>query len=696
MHTIHLKERAFSLTFFLILSFILFPSIVFSTSSEDIKTNAQKGAEKIKEAVRLISNGDYTEAEAILLGLREDPVWHDRITFLLGRFYKEKGVFKDAEDFLKKSIEDLPLLKDYALFLLADVYKSNGYFKKAIETIKVIKNPLLLQDVRRMEFNALLAMNEDDEAIEILSQYIIDYPEDLESKFLLATLYKKHGINNLATQLFKDIYINASEFSSDALKMVKELKADVFTKGELLTRARNLFNNHDYQAAKETYERVLEELVDDKEREGIWYEIGMCQFRLKQYTEAAESFKRVKGDKALYMEARSLFRADDIEGFKRVVERFEREHPWNIYLSRLILISADDLRRRGRLEDAERQYEKLLENFQGMREDALWGLAWMHYSAGDYDKAIGYLLRLKRYTESASYYKYLYWWLRTCERLSGRCTKNNIFQDDKPSKYESYYWYLIMLRYQKDKPSSVSQGSISFSNGRNNPWLTRPDGEVYERIEALAMLGMREWAIREIKDAISRVSDRNEFLYLSHMAKLIGDYKTVIALTEEKKEEEFFTFSYPLGYWDTVEKVSKENGLDPYLVAAVIREESRFDPEAISWAGAVGLMQLMPETARRFSDHVDRDGLHDVNRNVLLGSHYLSMLIREFMRLPYALAAYNAGESALKKWLDKMENRDIDEFIEDIPYTETKRYVMKVLKSYWRYRTLYCLPLKGF
>lgn len=669
--------------------FVLLPSVVFSVLSEDIKTEIQKDAEKIKEAVRLIGDGKHMEAEGILLELKEDPVWHNEVIFLLGRLYKENGSFENAEDFLKKSIKDYPLLKDYALFLLADIYRSNGDFKKAIETVKAIKNPLLLQDVRRIEFNSLLAMKEDAEAIRVLSRYIKDYPEDLESRFLLATLYKKHGTNDRAIHLLKGIYINASRFSNDALMMLKELKADVFTNKELLKRAENLFKNYDYQTAKKVYEGLLE-LVDDKEKESIWYEIGMCQFRLKRYIESAESFKKAKGSRALYWQARSLFRAGDRDGFDNVIKRLEREYPEDIYLSRLILMSADDLRRNGKLKDAKTQYERILKTFPNMAEDALWGLAWMFYSSGDYDNALEYFSRLKKYTDSTSYYKYLYWWLRTCERLSGKCTENIVVQDDKPLRDDSYYWYLIRFRYLMDKPSLISQDNIP-----SHHELARPDGEVYKRIETLALLGMKEWAIREIKNILSSVNDRNEFFYLSHLAKRMDEYRAVIALTERRRGEEFLIFSYPLGYWDVIKKVSEEIGLDPYLVTAVIREESRFDPVVVSWAGAVGLMQLMPTTAKRFSEDIDRSGLQDANRNIIIGSHYLSVLIREFKELHYALAAYNAGEGALKRWIDRMGNRDIDEFIEDIPFAETRRYVMRVLKSYWQYRSLYGLPTKG-
>jgi len=122
-----------------------------------------------------------------------------------------------------------------------------------------------------------------------------------------------------------------------------------------------------------------------------------------------------------------------------------------------------------------------------------------------------------------------------------------------------------------------------------------------------------------------------------------------------------------------------------------MREESRFDHAAKSPAGAYGLMQLMPQTAYRLdrSLHlgVTRPSqLTDAGTNIALGTFYLKKLSDEFASLPLALAAYNAGELAVRSWQNRFAYRSADEFIEDIPYAETRNYVKKVLTSYFQYR----------
>ncbi|HCL80849.1 MAG TPA: hypothetical protein DHW81_01010 [Nitrospiraceae bacterium] len=139
-----------------------------------------------------------------------------------------------------------------------------------------------------------------------------------------------------------------------------------------------------------------------------------------------------------------------------------------------------------------------------------------------------------------------------------------------------------------------------------------------------------------------------------------------------------------------MEEASGKNNIDPLLVLSVMREESRFDTEARSIAGALGLMQLMPATAQRLDRHVKLNikhtaQLHDARTNILIGSYYLKQLLKTFNSAPAAIAAYNAGEDAVKEWLRKNTYSTIDEFIEDIPYDETRNYVKRVLTTYFEY-----------
>jgi soluble lytic murein transglycosylase len=150
-------------------------------------------------------------------------------------------------------------------------------------------------------------------------------------------------------------------------------------------------------------------------------------------------------------------------------------------------------------------------------------------------------------------------------------------------------------------------------------------------------------------------------------------------------------FWYPMAFWDDVKKASKKHDIDPMIALSVMREESRFDPDARSVAGARGLMQLMPHTAYRLDKSVrlgiSKDSqINDARNNIHLGVYYLKSLFKEFKSLPYVLAAYNAGEVIVKKWEQQSNHKAADEFIEDIPYAETRNYVKKVMTSYFQYK----------
>jgi soluble lytic murein transglycosylase len=671
-----------------------------SAGNQELQRDQSKDetGRQIKKAAELISTNSYRTAENILLDIiNENPSERRQAIFLLGRLYKEEGSLEKAEDYMIKAVEAYPLLRDYSLKLLTDIYMTGGKYEKAVSTSRRINNRLLLQDSRQSEIKALLSLKSEKEAEEALSRYVEDYPSDWDYKLSLAMLMKDNAETVRAVSLLKEIYINAVPLSNSALEELKDMKADTFTKSEILKRADNLFEKYDFQKAEIEYQNALT-LADEFEKDKVRLAIGMCQFKLKQYGKSVKSFEAVKTPEALYRQAHAFYRMDDIESFEKSKKEFEKNYPGDERMALLLLMEAEDFRRQDKYAEAERSFKGVLNNFHAKAEDALWGLGWMNYVSGNYRGASSYFSQLAAYEKSENYYKYLYWNARSNERAAEECLKHKVSSqlEDKavcgdegrdffsglPSD-RSFYGYLIRMR--------LSPHSLDDRIEVSRP--ARPEGEAYERIEALALLGMRDEAVNEIIDLLKRNKDKNDFLYLGYKAMELGEYSKVIAFAEQKTNREFFPYSFPFGFGDIIEEYAGSRNVDKYLVAAVIREESRFDPKAESWAGAIGLMQLMPATAYRLKKDIhllikDRSEIQDVKKNILLGTHYLSLLIKEFKDLPLAIAAYNAGENTLKKWVAKYNKDDLIEFIENIPYKETKLYVKKVLRSYWRYRTI--------
>ncbi len=152
--------------------------------------------------------------------------------------------------------------------------------------------------------------------------------------------------------------------------------------------------------------------------------------------------------------------------------------------------------------------------------------------------------------------------------------------------------------------------------------------------------------------------------------------------------------SYPLQYEDLIVQFAGEYGLDPYLVAAIIHTESGFDPDAVSRVGAIGLMQVMPDTGEWIAgklglEDFDSSLLHDPSLNIRMGCWYLNYLKGLFDQdITLVAAAYNAGQNRVKGWL-KDDAYSKNGSLTNIPYAETEQYVKKVTRAYEKYKELY-------
>jgi soluble lytic murein transglycosylase len=149
--------------------------------------------------------------------------------------------------------------------------------------------------------------------------------------------------------------------------------------------------------------------------------------------------------------------------------------------------------------------------------------------------------------------------------------------------------------------------------------------------------------------------------------------------------------AYPRAFPELVSRHSHDNRVPEALQLAIMREESAFNPRIESWANALGLTQMIVPTAQRFATgRVTREALLEPAKNVEIGSKFLSFLLQRFGgAAPLAIAGYNAGEAAVDRWLRERGSIDLDEFLETIPYDETRNYTKRVLASYAVYSWLY-------
>ncbi|HEB72625.1 MAG TPA: lytic transglycosylase domain-containing protein, partial [Nitrospirae bacterium] len=231
-----------------------------------------------------------------------------------------------------------------------------------------------------------------------------------------------------------------------------------------------------------------------------------------------------------------------------------------------------------------------------------------------------------------------------------------------------------------------------------------------KRYDALLRIGQSERAAAELDMIKGSVPKKIKVLawlgYLYIKARAPGKSLKLqnMALGAKTRKDDyenvFWRLYYPITGWEEISRQSKERGVDPFLVLAVIRQESAFDPKALSPANARGLMQLIPRTAKRIYEKLEMnkksgapfhpDVLFDPKVNIALGVSHLAELISFYNGSPApALAAYNAGRKAVDRWLKINSDKPEDEFIENIPYSETGEYVKRVMRNWILYKRIY-------
>ena len=225
-----------------------------------------------------------------------------------------------------------------------------------------------------------------------------------------------------------------------------------------------------------------------------------------------------------------------------------------------------------------------------------------------------------------------------------------------------------------------------------------------KRALALARLGLAKDAMAEL-DTLGKNLTPSEMTIVTDIRSMVNPYSAHDRLhhyllhhppsTLGPDEDRILLQALPNHYWDIVQEVTEGYRFDPRIFHALVREESSFNKDIRSWAGARGLSQLMPGTARRVGQwlglKVSTNQLGNPKLNLQIGSRYLEYLFKYFDNNPFlAVAAYNAGEGNVGKWKTRFGDIPTDEFVESIPFRETRGYVKRVLGTYQSYRVTRC------
>ena len=409
--------------------------------------------------------------------------------------------------------------------------------------------------------------------------------------------------------------------------------------------------------------------------------------------EALEHLRRAASGgywaEARYWTGVALARLGRAEGAVRawteLVQRATRS-PWAARAMWALAWEADG---RGDLLGADRWWALLALRFpaSALADHARWQRGWVRYRTGRYAEAERLWLQATRGLKSPLDPGRLYW--AGLSRLRRGLDGRPLWQRLAEQVPHSYYGQRARERLGLPAPPRPRPAQ---------PVALPLRGFAPAAVE-LAALGFYEEATGQAEHDLRRVSSHLLRRVWSWSRARLQDHAGAVEVAEllvapwrpESASEDagVWQLSYPLPYRSLVERWARRYGLDPLLVQAVMREESRFRRDAVSPAGAVGLLQLLPSTAAGLDPRVKVAQLVDPETNVRLGVAYLAAQLQRFRGdLVLALAAYNAGPGAAGRFLH-LRTGEVDEFVERIPYGETRAYVKRVLESYGIYRWLY-------
>ena len=556
---------------------------------------------------------------------------------------------------------------------------------------------------------------------ELAAESLLD-PEDVVFKLARAeeaAFHQEHAI-----EAHRRVYFSfpLSSQAGDAKAALDRLEVGASIPpplvNEVLARAERLFGARRWADARLAFDAVARAASGD-DRELASIRLAECDFHLGRHRAAQNGLRPYVVGSSREAEARFYFlnatrRLGDRAGYLALVAKLVADHPQSEWAAEALnglavyYISADDD------ESADRVFRELVLRFprHPHSERAAWKVGWTAYRGGRLAEAAEHFESAAVAFPRADHRPaWLYWSGRAREQLGDR-EAIALYQLTVADYGSSYYGRLAskILASTSLPPVPASRGIVV-----NLPVsLEAPPNEAVVR--ALLEVDLFDEAAREVRYAqrIWGDSPRLEatLAWIWHQqaqglraeerfAALRGAITTMrraypqfLTASGEDLPGDVLRIIYPLDYWDLIEKYATTHGLDPYLMAALVAQESTFTAEIRSSASARGLMQIIPSTGRRYALKLGirpftTASLLQPETNVRIGARYFKDLLDRFGGAHYALAGYNAGEGRVAQWLKDAPGLPADEFIDSIPFPETQNYVKRILGTAEDYRRLY-------
>jgi soluble lytic murein transglycosylase len=709
----------------------------------------------LENAIVAVEQGQYHEAVAQLAALPMTtltPQDRNRARYLFAHAAQRLRRYPEALQAFGEIVDRYVELGDYALWNIARIYQELNAERLQQEALKLLlkrfPHSRLVPQARLALGRQLIGvLDERPEGVRVLEEYLAQPTEASstpEAYLLLGQGYEGLGLPDKALQVYRRLYIRFPA-SPDAERVVARIEALALppqgalgwlSPQERLDRADQLAEAGECdRGVQEVRQLAVGELSSDLAARGA-RRVGFCAYRARRYREAIatlEPFRQLfsadtHAPEALYTLALAYQRDDRVGEAERTLRQLadrEPQTPWN---GKALATLGLSLEARQGLERAVPVYQEIVNRFPtaDRADEFAWRLGWFHYGQRQFNVAAQHFRgAVERFPHSMSASNALYWQAKALEK-SGPSAPALALYEQVAREFPYTYYGVRAQEVARTKSSQSAAWATALTTANGLPvggettWHpslepTLPPQALFHRVRVDELVTLRfvEDAREEVSQLAKGLGDglaeqmMLARLYLNvdmalQAIRALNSALSALTLPERVAlTPDFWTLLFPQLYWHEVQDAAQSAQLDPLFILGVIRQESAFNRRAVSRSDARGLMQLLPSTGREVFRQLGMDAfrhelLFDPRLNVRLGSHYLGWLSEAHGgNLILALAAYNAGPARLKRWLQDMGTDDWDEFIERLPFEETRGYVKNVLRNYAVYRRLYPRTTSG-
>jgi soluble lytic murein transglycosylase len=647
-----------------------------------------------------------------------------RAALALGYFDYNKGHYPQAMSWLARAKND-PLLADYALYWTAETNLAQGHSSDALAELKQFRkqypDSVITDQVLESLGQAALASNQPAEAVAALDAAALTAQRP---GLLLLRAEAREHTNDLveAAVDYEAVYMRfpTSEQAREAgekLNFLRDTLGEKFPQlsvAQRLDHASTLFAERDWRDARSEYSALLPELSGiDHERAAL--RVVECGVALGEGPGqlAALLITSPEVDAERFASLADYYRSqhDDAE-MTAAVEAAISRAPNSPWAESALFLAGNYYWVRMDRDSAVSYYQRVEENFPQAPDAAAaqWRVAWTAVLKRQSDSDDLLKDHLRRFPGSLYTSDALYWLGRLAEEAEAPNLARSYYAKLADRYPQNYFENLASerLRALGREPMQVSDVIAQIPPVSAIPKL---DGAIplaavrnHARAEALRSIAFDASAELELRAGYDATGQARLLLEVAQTALTAGRYGAAIITVRQifpqlesqrfaEVPRDVWTTAYALPFESSIRRWAARAGLDPMLVAGVVHQESAFDPDAHSGKDAIGLMQLLPGTARLLARQqkigYSRSRLTDPDYNVRLGTAYLAQLVKEFGTTEAALAAYNAGEDRVELWTAGQGYRDTAEFVDSIPFTETRQYVQIIARNAEIYHRLY-------